>query len=66
MTVNCSVGRRSHELWNILFENKSILNFSVQFITSNDDWRKENIFEEAVFNFEMRNIIYVPYRLWSG
>ena len=69
MTANCIVGGRSHKLWNILFENikaKSILNFRVQFITSNDDWRKENIFEEAVFNFEMRNIIYVPYRLWSG
>ena len=69
MTANCIVGGRSHELWNTRFENTkatSILNFKVQFITSNDDWQNENIFEKAVFNFEMRNIIYVTYRLWSG
>ena len=38
---------------------RSILNFTVQFIPFNDDWHKERIFEEAVFNFEMRNIISV-------
>ena len=35
----------------------SILNFRVQFIPFNNDLRKESIFKEGVYNFEMRNII---------
>ena len=46
----------------ILTLGRSIFNFRVQFVPLNYDWRKESIFEEAVFNFEMRNIICVPCR----
>ena len=34
------------------------------FIPFHDNWRKKSIFEEAVFNFEMRNIISVPCKVW--
>ena len=41
--------------WQIVFMSDP--NKQTQFIPFNDDWRKGSIFEEAVFNFEMRNII---------
>ena len=68
MAVKHVVYDRSYKISDILFENikaRSSLNFSVQFILFNDDLRKESIFEEAVVNFKMRNIICVPCRVWS-
>ena len=45
---------------------RGILNFTTQLIPFHDGWRKKSIFEEAVFKFEMKNIIYIPCKVWSG
>ena len=52
-----------YHFWKYCIKAWSIWNFMVQFIPVNDGWRKKRIFEEAVFNFKMRNIICIPSRV---
>ena len=52
----------------IVFENikaKSILNFRIE-VTPFKECSEKRVFKVAMFNFEMKNIIYVPCRVWSA